>query len=435
MFARHRKKGRKIYTYRAKNRRMFHHSHPVRTAAGILVTMLIAAVLGIVGYSVIGPLTARLSAEKEHPTQTDEPYFTDSADSQVSGTDLTAETTSLAVQSSTTSSMTTEETETTAEITETTTLPMKPVQKYPADMTVSRFLTEQTVSEQKLLQSAAEMYAEKGYSELLLPLKLSGGKLMYRSDVKAAVKSGASAESPDLSEIVNTVRSCGLQCAASIDLLDDQTYPSYYAEGAYQITDNRGRWLDRAESDGGKPWISPFTNAARKYLADIAKELADGGCQSVICSGLVFPKFRKSDVELVGKKVTDAEKQKSALTETLNQISQAVPSAAVSLSLADAVYNQIPVSLDDSLQNQTVFFIIEPDAFRSSFNIDGKQYRPSGLSQTDKLHLLLDAAANIADGREVIPCLKLSSAPDSDVDALVLAAYDSGIRHLVILAA
>ena len=429
MSAKNRKKGRKIYTYRAKNRRMFHHSHPFRTAAGVFLTIAAAVILGIVGYSIVGPFMNRLSAEREHPTQTDSPFFNSSGEPNTTDSAEKNETTT-SVASSATTAATAESTSETQ--TETTISTAAPVQKYPADLRVSCILTEETAADLKLLRSAAEMYAAKGYTEVLLPMKTAGGSLLYASEVTAAKKSGASADGPSLAEIVETVQSCGMQCSASVNLLDDQIYPAHYSEGAYQISDNRGRWLDRAESDGGKPWISPFSDAARKYLTDLIKELNDGGCQSVICSGLVFPRFRKNDIGLLGKKVTDADKQLAALTETLNKIAGSVPDAAVSISLSDAVSGSLPVQMTDDLKMNTVYVEIDPDAFRSSFTYDNVTYRPGKVTGAERVKVLLEAAAKIAGERTVIPCIRLSDADSANPDAVIAAAYDLGIRHLVL---
>ena len=69
-----RRKGRKIYTYRVKNRRMFSKYHPMRSALGVTVLVFLVALFGVVGYSILGPLMTRLPKEKENPTRTPDPY-------------------------------------------------------------------------------------------------------------------------------------------------------------------------------------------------------------------------------------------------------------------------------------------------------------------------------------------------------------------------
>ncbi|MBR4199736.1 MAG: hypothetical protein IKQ91_00485, partial [Oscillospiraceae bacterium] len=60
----HRKKGRKIYTYHAKNRRIFSSYHPVRSAVTTVLTLIVIGVLGFVGYNIVGPVVTRLQQEE-----------------------------------------------------------------------------------------------------------------------------------------------------------------------------------------------------------------------------------------------------------------------------------------------------------------------------------------------------------------------------------
>ena len=72
-------KGRKIYTYRARNRRVFSDYHPLRSAIGTVLTLILVVVIGFVGYNVVGPIVTRLQMEKLNPTATADPYFTENS--------------------------------------------------------------------------------------------------------------------------------------------------------------------------------------------------------------------------------------------------------------------------------------------------------------------------------------------------------------------
>jgi len=108
----HKKKGRKIYTYQARNRRVFSDYHPVRSAIGTAVTLVLIGVIGFVGYNVVGPIVTRLHQEELSPTATAEPYFTETPPPETAAELAETVTTSVSLTTVTTA-LTTETVETT----------------------------------------------------------------------------------------------------------------------------------------------------------------------------------------------------------------------------------------------------------------------------------------------------------------------------------
>lgn len=424
-----RKKGRKIYTYRARNKRVFSKNHPMRSALGIVLTVLIAAVLGVVGYSIAGPVVTRLTAEAEHPTQTDDPYFTSEADSSPDSaavTEETAETTTTAASTTTAPAETTSETETT-----TTTETAQEVTPRFEGVTLGYVISPQTAADPKLLETALQRSTAQGYTAIVLPAKLSGGKLTYASENAEAQKCGASAESPALSELIGAASAKGLSVIADMNLLEDNLFPSQYSDGSYQIKDNHGRWLDRAESDGGKPWLSPYTEHAKRYLTALAGELTDAGCSEILCSGMTFPRFRTSDEALLGKQVNDSEKRTDALISVLDAMKEQSV-IAYSVSLADAVSGKAEALDPDRLSGCAVCMTIDFGDFAESFQVGEKRYSISGKTPADQTDVLLSAAKALCGDCELIPCFVRGELDEEALDAVLTAANEAGCRQILV---
>ncbi len=427
-----RKKGRKIYTYRARNKRVFSKNHPMRSALGIVLTVLIAAVLGVVGYSIAGPVVARLTAEAEHPTQTDDPYEFSEADSSGPDSAAVTETASETASTAATTAATTVPAETTSE-TETTTTTETAAEVKPRfeGVTLGCVISPQTAADPKLLETAVQRCAEQGYTAIVLPAKLSGGALTYASENAEAKKCGAAAESPALSDLIGTVSAQGLSVIADMNLLEDNLFPSAYSDGSYQIKDNHGRWLDRAESDGGKPWLSPYTDHAKRYLSALAHARSDAGGSGILGCGMTFPRSRSSGGALLGRQVNCCERRTDALISVLDAMKEQSV-IAYSVSLADAVNGKAEALDPDRLSGSAVCMTIDFGDFAESFKVGEKRYSISGKTPADQTDVLLQAAKALCGDCELIPCFVRGALDEEALDAVLTAANEAGCRQILV---
>lgn len=416
----HKKKGRKLFTSRDRNHRIFHRYHPLRSAIGIILTLAIVSFLGIIGYNIVGPLVSRLHAEAETPTKTDDPFFEQSSEPVK---------TTEPVLLSTAAPVTTDVTTMTSSVTATTVH----TSRFGADSTLAFFITPETVSDLQLLDTAAEHCAALGYSAVVLPMKLSGGKLLYASTVKDATACAASAEeAPSPEDILSVLDAHGLSGIAQIDLLTDNLFPAAFTDGSFLIPENQKRWLDKAESDGGKPWISPYSDHTRKYLSSLASELMDAGFRSVICHGIGFPKFFKGDESLLGKQVTDQKRRQEALTGVMNTISEKVPAAAFSFSLFDIINKKEEAFVPEEMHIRTVCMEIDLSKLKSPFIYNEKRYALGQLSDEEKVIELLGLSKQILGEINLIPCFIRGSLNDDQLNTVIETAHSAGYSDIYI---
>ena len=416
---RHRKKGRRIFTRKARNHRIFSVYHPLQTAAGTALTLVMAAVLGFVGYHVIGPIVTRIRAEEKNPTKTPEPFFSDAA--EVSATDPLPDQTTATVSYTLTATETTVQT-----FTETTTTAVQ-ISRFGENVTVAYFAEPDALTDLDAVEAEAKRLAAEGYRAMVLPMKETGGKLHYASANEKAIGCGASNEDMlTVREIRNAANRYDIRCIAMMSTLEDQTYPNTYLDGSYTFKEGKTRWLDNKPENDGKPWLSPFTDAAGAYLSALAQELSEGGFDPILCTDTKFPNFFDSDAELLGKKIQDKDRRQNALIDLLNGITDAAPGACCMIDLHEAVSGNEEAFVPDKLKMQSVCFRIDIRDFTEPFKANGKRFDPSSLEFSDKVSMLARAAEAAADGKTVYPCIVSEGLTDAELETVVSVFRESG---------
>ena len=136
-----------------------------------------------------------------------------------------------------------------------------------------------------------------------VPLKVKGGAVNYASSVSEAQNSQAVQSSVTLSDMVSVIEAAGFKPAANISTLHDNLLPTVYPESGYTTTDDGSQWLDNDPNNNGKPWTTPYSQTTLKYLSDIVSEVSGAGFERIICSDLVYPEFRQSDLKLLDEKL------------------------------------------------------------------------------------------------------------------------------------
>lgn len=115
----------------------------------------------------------------------------------------------------------------------------------------------------------------------------------------------------NLKEAADYAKTSGLTLYARVSALSDHL-ASWYDKGvAYMIQGSTSRWLDNALSSGGKPWLSPFEQKSRDYIAGFVKEISDAGFDSIILGEVEFPDLRKKDLDYIGDRVKSQTRYKA----------------------------------------------------------------------------------------------------------------------------
>lgn len=269
-----RNKGRKIYKTKEKN---YYGKSPLGKFLSGSLTVLLIGGIGFLGYSLAEPII-NYNQHKGDSPESDMPE----------GTTTTAETTAAA-----------SETHTEVVTEAVTEADVKKTESYMAAA-----LSEKDMSTIETLRAALEKIpGDSGIEYVEVPLKSRGGAVWYGTSVFEAQTSGAVMSSMTLGDIKAEIESKGFVPAASISVFDDSKLPAAYPETGYTKIPDGSQWLDESPENGGKPWASPYSQKAVDYNFNLVNEISAAGFEQVICSGLVFPDFSDSDLELLDEEL------------------------------------------------------------------------------------------------------------------------------------
>ena len=155
-----------------------------------------------------------------------------------------------------------------------------------------------------MLNSAA------GYSGVCVELVADGGTVAYQTASELATGAGAVAANaiPNLEALASAITEAGMTPYARVSSLTDNIVAWYDKSVCYMIQGSTSRWLDDAADNGGKPWISPFSDRAKEYIGGLCSEISDAGFAGMVAAGLEFPQFRSSDLNYIGNSVKAADR-------------------------------------------------------------------------------------------------------------------------------
>lgn len=149
------------------------------------------------------------------------------------------------------------------------------------------------------LNSALTAAKSNGYTAVMITLKNAAGNFLYKSEVAGIKDSQAIIGELTAKQIADAVIGAGMTPQARISTLRDPISGNYVADVKYMTSDGY-TWLDAAPDNGGKSWLSPFSENTPKYIADITSELAAAGFKKIIYADTVFPAFLNADDAYIG---------------------------------------------------------------------------------------------------------------------------------------
>ncbi len=258
-----------------------------------------------------------------------------------------------------------------------------------------------------------------GYSSVVLPLKAQGGKLYYRSNVETASLAGVISSDVSLYDMVTIITECGMEPVAEISTIADNIYPLTYKKSAYQFEDGvTGEWLDNKSDQGGKPWLSPFSESAISYLSDLTEEITASGIKKIICTDTYFPPFRDKDLGYIGDLVNPATRYKG-LTDLINTLNSKASAnngeVMLSVSASDVINSSSEVFRPEELGKMSAVVTINMNDF-------------SGQSIGDIMNKIKEKSGSM----KVVPCIISSSVSASELTSIVDSLTKSGYKYYMV---
>ncbi len=148
----------------------------------------------------------------------------------------------------------------------------------------------------------------KGYQAVSVLLKDDTGVLYFRSSVAATYGDKVIAENAiDAAALAQKIRDAGMIPIATVHTFKDKTAPDKTKDNTFMVKNSTYTWFDRAASEGGKPWLNPYKEAAQNYNLTIVEDLAKAGFREIILKSVHFPEINSMNKAELDSSVTISE--------------------------------------------------------------------------------------------------------------------------------
>ena len=393
-------KGRKIYKTKEKN---YYGKSPVGKAFSVGLTVLLLGGIGFIGYSVAEPLLkySKKTGDSDIPqptTMATEPV-TDDDNNPINGESDSG------LDNST----------------------LEPVCGYA--------LSVNDMVNRDILRTALKRIPEdKSIEYVQVPLKASGGKIYYSSNVFTAVQSGAVQGEMPLGEIASAIIQEGYKPMALVSIFNDNIAPAAFQDLGYLIQSDGTQWLDNRPESGGKPWLSPFSQTAISYNINVIDEISGSGFSKVVCSDFVFPEFRDSDVELLGDSVVSSDRYMT-LTSAANTFYEHITGKGstmlLEVSAADILSGKSDIMQPMLLKVNTIVLSIDLDKIRYGVFTGDTVYEFSG-TPAENVSKMLDLISDSISGLNVVVKITAQNYNQSDIDKAIEILAEHNINSYII---
>lgn len=379
------KRNKSIKIKRSKSRLYKKKKSGAKVAAETIVFVLIAGALVFVGYSAAGPLINLWSGGTESEITN---WTPDEPETESGGSDTEGNTPD------------TEEALTSAE--------------EASEETGTYLISESALESSSALSSALKAAKDSGFKRVLIPMKNSGGDLLYKSGIAEVKDTDLIIGSMPAGQIAAAAKNNGLVPGALIPALLDNKAPSYVDDTGYRLADGSYLWLDAAAANGGKRWLNPFLGGTKSYCSKMVKELTEAGFEEVVVSQLRFPAFSLYDQSILDAQNFAADRYTAltSLYEAMNAASGKKTAVAVDIKDVLSGYGQgfsaTAEILSDKTFTGTVYLTVNLSDFDNRLEIGENRFISLSPEPAQKTKALVEKAAeymgtNITAAVIVIP--------------------------------
>lgn len=355
---------------------------PAHTALNVILVVILLAAIAFLGYSVGKPIMEYLGEREDKHTPAIEPEPT--SDTPANSTKKTEQTS------------------------ETTAATDEPEPEVPVKKGILFVSMPSTKSYDEWLDEWIDYAAQGDYYGIALELVADGGGIRYTTQNTLAVSSGAITPNglSDLKAAADRISEAGLLPYARVSLLSDHIASWFDKSVCYLFENSTSTWLDDSVANGGRPWISAFSENARAYMSSLVTEISQAGFAGIIAGEIEFPPFRNSDLNYIGQTVKNADRY-LALAEFSNAVQDALGSAksyAVEIDAQDIISGRAElIKALSSLNAQTVYVRYDSQAVGLRIEkSDNTAASYEGLSENDKMTVVMRSVREIIGDEKTV---------------------------------
>lgn len=295
---------------------------------------------------------------------------------------------------------------------------------------------ESLLSEQSL-KDAISVAKNNGYTEIVAPLKIQGGEIYFNTQNAIAMNGKAVKGTLTAADIVRIIKESGLTPVAQMSILYDNLAPRADYHIGYQFENEETMWLDNSPQNGGKPWMSPFSEQAKVYISQLIGEVGNAGFTKLITTDYVFPRFLDSDLNYIGAIVKDPNRN-NALTSFAQFVKTEAEKynmqTVLVVSAVEVMSGTSSVLIPDNLKGITISSQIDIAALPVNITLkDGTVVDLSTLGVYDKVKTITTKVAELSGTTKIIPVLNAIGLSENDVNEAIRAITDLGYSNYVII--
>ncbi len=361
--------------------------------------------------------------------------------------------------------------------------------------THSAYLPASAVQNQAGVDTLISEFQALGINNVVIELKDEEGILYYDSQVEAAQKAGViSANAVDLTAVVERFASAGITVTAKLHAFQDDPAAKYLGglsgssdavvrykgDTSYVWVDaavnNGGKraklhafqddpaakylgglsgssdavvrykgdtsyvWVDAAVNNGGKRWLNPYSDAAQKYITDLAGELVSMGCTNILLDSVQFPTGEALNMTDYGSKQDTMTKQE-ALQGFVLSLDQKLSEKGAKLIVEVPAIAAVEIQEDQyggtvlSLGAQYLALDLMPSELENAITIGDQVLSPSTRDPAEIVRVLLkQIQANLGNSSvtELIAVLEKGDYTQEQVEAQETAARENGVESYLL---
>lgn len=152
------------------------------------------------------------------------------------------------------------------------------------------YIPAQALGDAQTLSTTFENAVSAGFNTVLVDAKDAAGTVLYSSDNAIGKMTGVAADvTYDAKDAAEKIKKAGLIPAARLHAFRDAAAAIADRDLAVTYYDTAIYWFDNSPELGGKPWLNPYSDEARRYIVSLAQELCDSGFELIMLDSVQFP--------------------------------------------------------------------------------------------------------------------------------------------------
>lgn len=285
----------------------------------------------------------------------------------------------------------------------------------------SYLLPQAALQSKTSLNSALDNAKKMGFGIVIAPLKDDTGNFLYKSGLESLKNMQFNKGTLTAKEIAEAIKAKGLVPKADISALKDYQSPEYISDLSY-FTVGGYRWYDAMPEDGGRQWIDPHREGAKKYCSDIVNELKAAGFEEIVMSNTRYPPFQYGDIKYLDPLYFEENRYAELIAVYNRCYAASGKSVAVGVSIKDVIdgKGQDFVGTAELLKDKSfsgkIFLTINLSDFGETIETaDGKQLTlPKDAAE--KVDLLVSKASEyISTNVTIVPVISSEGISSEDL--------------------